>query len=471
MHSQRSLVPHRSHKTHKATINVYDVAKMGNYFHDFVFSAESTTDWTIHSASLENGASFFASKIHHVPAGSVLLVSRYNLQEGNREPVGQDLLMDSPRLWMLLNHKTPLLVLLFNDESCQIPWPNTTHHLLYRTTWNAGWHNEWRASQRFEDTTKPNHWPWLRSFPFGTAYDDGRLTELSAERRPADRRRVLFNFRGSTTYKKPYRTQLRSYASLNMHYLTDSANRLMAHAPCHPSGVGRYVLDVYDRDASSETKGNITFLELLRDSIFTLCPPGDVWESFRTMEAVETGSIPVVIDADEYKWCTLPALHLKAEMNGIVRLRNWSELVPVLARELESLDALLNRQRDMLSWLAHHKTLIRRQLVETSRRMFGSQEQLSSSLWRPATACKVRPLGPRELAQQYAALASYWRNPQAVVDSPWEPGWVDGPTNGRSFLGRGGFCSTTSDMFSEKCLSTACAPPLIADFTCGTIAK
>ena len=455
----------------KVTIHVYDVAKMGNYFHDFVFSVESTTDWIIHDASLENGASFFASKINHVPAGSVLLVSRYNLQEGNRVPVGQDLLLDSPRLWMLLNHSKPLIVILFNDEYCQMPWINTTHHVLYRTTWNADWHKEWLASLQFEDNAKPSHWPWLRSFPFGTAYDNGRLTELSAERRPANRRRLLFSFRGSTTYKKPYRTQLRSYATQNMQDLNTFANMMMAHAPVHPSGVGRYVLNVYRRDSSSRTERKITYLELLRDSIFTLSPPGDVWDSYRTMEAIEAGSIPIVFDVAEYKWCTSPALHLLATINGIIRIRNWSELIPVLARELKNHSTLMSRQRDMLSWLARYKTLTRRQLAETSRRMLDSREELRASLWRPATACKATPLGPHELTQQQVALASYWRKPQAFVDSPWEPGWVDGPANGRSFFGHGGFCSSTSDNFSERCLSPACVPPLIAGFACGTIAE
>eukprot|EP00322_Chrysochromulina_rotalis_P000658 CAMPEP_0115880548 /NCGR_PEP_ID=MMETSP0287-20121206/27939_1 /TAXON_ID=412157 /ORGANISM="Chrysochromulina rotalis, Strain UIO044" /LENGTH=938 /DNA_ID=CAMNT_0003336385 /DNA_START=211 /DNA_END=3023 /DNA_ORIENTATION=+ len=414
---------------------------------------------------------FSKQKINQVQAGSVLLVSRYNLQEGDREPVGQDLILESPRLWMLLSHRKPLIIILFDDEYCQMPWLNTAHHVLYRTTWNAGWHNEWLSSLLSEDNTEPIRWPWLRSFPFGTSYDDGHLSELSAERRPANKRRVLFNFRGSTTYRKPYRTQLRSYITQNVQDLKAVANRLMAHVPLHPSGVGRYVLDVYERDSSSQTRTKITYLELLRDSIFTLSPPGDVWESYRTMEAIEAGSIPIVFVVAEYKWCTEPASHSIATMNGIIPLQNWSELIPVLVRELRNHSALISKQQGMLSWLAQHKTVIRVQLAETSRRMLASREGVRASLWRPATACKTTPIAPHELAQQQVAISSHWRKAQAFTDSPWELGWVDHPTDARSFIDRGGFCSSTSDDFREICLSPACAPPLIADFSCGDITK
>ena len=40
--------------------------------------------------------------------------------------------------------------------------------------------------------------------------------------------------------------------------------------------------------------GSPSYLELLRDSVFTLAPAGDMFESYRVWEAMEAGSIPIV---------------------------------------------------------------------------------------------------------------------------------------------------------------------------------
>ena len=236
-------------------VDVYDLSGMGRYFSSFMENGTSAAPWVFHDESEDDGLEFFRSnKLLSIDAGSIILASRYSLQEPTRPNMGQNLLLDSTRLWQLLNASQPLIIFLHNDEQCNLPWPSTTHHMLYRDTWSADFHHEWIASHQIEDQHQSNkrsstgrtmtpsheHWPWLRSFPYGTAFDGGDLSNLAAERRPVDSRRLLFSFRGSISFKKPYRRELRDFATRRKEELDLLAGKALKGRDQHPSGLGRF---------------------------------------------------------------------------------------------------------------------------------------------------------------------------------------------------------------------------------------
>ena len=66
-------------------------------------------------------------------------------------------------------------------------------------------------------------------------------------------------------------------------------------------------------------------------SVFTLSPPGDLYEAFRTWEAIEAGSIPVLVDTPGvYKACDRPSVHHFWEEPFALQLGSWDELPAAL---------------------------------------------------------------------------------------------------------------------------------------------
>jgi len=392
---------------------------------------------------------------------------------------------------------------LHSDNDCSVKLTLSTHHVIYRDTWSASLHAEYLQSCTAEpalvddDTGVPAlayeygaaGWPTLRSFPFGSGFDGGNLSVLAAQSVVrADERRLLFACRGTLGWGKPSRQQLADFETAHRERWTAMAERLMAHAP--PLGdlwPLRYVVDFKETEYVQMPDGNWThhdlwpyatagifsYVDLMREAVFTLSPPGDLWEAYRTWEAIEAGSIPVVVDNSSYKenGCVRPATHLLATAPFVVSVRSWEELPDVLERVAANPMALVARQEMMATWLARRKADLRAGLISTSYAMS------RPASWRPRTACTIVPLSPHQVAEQRHSLASFWRESQRRgVNGPWmESGW-GASSIAVPFRGEDGMCEKSAhglsrpEDFTEKCKTTGCTPPLVAAFNCTTAA-
>lgn len=450
------------------------------YFRNFV-SAYGAIHW---EWSGSEAGPFFAAGggLSQLKAGTIVLVQEWQL----RPPgvYGGDVRPDAihrwPRLWALLNHSEPLVVVLDSDGTCSIPWPNTTHHVLYRTCgWDVSQHEQYKASVAAEDGAIPGVWPTIRDLPFGSAFrnpgqDTPTLDVIGGERRPALQRRLLMSFRGSVTYFKPSRDALLSAVQRHKEELDALVASVMdARVPPHPSGVGRYVVDMkmpepdarvpVVLDADYATSDEISFLELLRESIFSVSPPGDLWEAYRTWESIEAGAIPVVADNSTYHLCSRPALHMLETVPGTIGVASWEALPAVLGRVMSNLTDVAERQRSMLAWYEGHKRDTRRRLLETV-------DHMRAGSWAPKTTCAITPLSPQQVSAQQDALREYWRQPQPeITTNRWQSWGRD--ERPRRFVGTpDAFCAEAEEAgnedWSEICMNEACAPPLIAEFRC-----
>jgi len=249
----------------------------------------------------------------------------------------------------------------------------------------------------------------------------------------------------------------------------------------------------------------VAHVELLRDSYFTLCPPSDQWEDVRVYEALEAGSLPVVVRNASYKRCAAPHTHLLATLGalrgaagellpGVVALDSWDDLPASLEAATAEPAVLEARQQAMGAWLAAQK-----------RRLFlglhGAVRLMRSQRWRKQTVCSYEPLHWSEVAQQHQDLAHYWRTPQPRVDDAWEATpfwaylsglcvpWADGwcedvraaeehvhPMGlrgnedlggiGRCFKGEGCWCESSTENWRERCLTPGCGLNLAQRFWC-----
>ncbi len=493
-------------------------------------------------------------------AGSVVVIDNAAVLKSEEDAVDTVEIAVNPilrglRLWQLLNNSEPIVVFLHNDGQCDTPWPKTTHHMLYRDTWCERFDEDWRASQAAERERGPKA-GWVRSAPFGTGFNGGALAELSAERRPLGERRLLLNYRGTRAYRKPSRELLYESAQTHAAALGALADRVVGHLPAHPSGVDRVVVELRrvplvrscmkltesenfgwcnattaaeggeEGEEGEEGEGGarggggggapgtsaaalgstaaVSHVELLRDSLFTLCPPGDQWEDYRVYEAMEAGSIPVVVRNATYKRCTRPHAHLEgtlgalrlngAELPGVIMLDSWDELPSALNAATADMARLAARQQAMLAWLAAQK-----------RRLFsglhGVVRLMRARRWKAETTCSYMPLHWSEVAQQHQGLAHYWRTPQPRIDDAWNatPFWAyqtglcvpsdegycedvlageehlhpmgfrgneDLGGIGRCFKGPGCWCESTTENWRERCLTTGCGLNLAHKFWC-----
>mmetsp|Transcript_4100 Transcript_4100/g.6045 ORF Transcript_4100/g.6045 Transcript_4100/m.6045 type:complete len:703 (-) Transcript_4100:2613-4721(-) len=76
---------------------------------------------------------------------------------------------------------------------------------------------------------------------------------------------------------------------------------------------------------------------VLLDSVFTLCPAGNNPEAFRIFEAIDSGSIPIIVLDESYKNHTCKDAFRPLLESGapFITLKNWQEL-PERIRELET---------------------------------------------------------------------------------------------------------------------------------------
>ena len=417
------------------TIHVYLVytddgeAYVQPYFEWFVGTKlrSSQVHWLWHRVS---PVEFFdKGLVTQAPAGSVVIVQNYHLRDPkdvaflSSTAPERPRMLRAPRVWSLLNASEPLIILLHSDADCSLELPSSTHHVIYRDTWSASLHQQFVRSRAMEPGSSRRGWPWLRSFPFGTAFDGGNLSKLAdAASLRADQRGLLFAFRGTVQWAKPSRQLLVDAEEVHRGRWTVVSDRLMAHAPRIDRWPRRYVIDAKEEVYFQKDDGNwssrdlypyasaevFSYVELMREAVFTLSPPGDLWEAYRTWEAMEAGSIPVVVDNSSYKanGCVRPAMHLIDTAPFVVVVRTWEELPDVLERVASNVSSLVERQAAMARWLAKRKADVRTELIDTSRAM----SRLES--WRPRTSCRTVPLSPEEVRDQYIFLASFWRRPQ-----------------------------------------------------------
>lgn len=96
------------------------------------------------------------------------------------------------------------------------------------------------------------------------------------------------------------------------------------------------------------------YIEVLLDSVFTLAPAGHNPECYRLFEAVEAGSIPVLVKNDLYSKqrsqyeCT-ESLHHWYDAPILV-LDSWDELFPTVEKLMGNLEALDEMQINLHMW-------------------------------------------------------------------------------------------------------------------------
>jgi len=420
---------------------------------------------------------FFAQKLGSLVAGSVIIIMDFVLLEGGwageSKPFDQTPVVRLQRLWALLNHSEPLIVVLHSDGSCmfdQTPgvWAGT-HHVLYRNTWSTSLHDEWHRSRLWEEGgSNPNsriqRRPWLRDIPFGTSFSGG-LAVLEANKMNFGSRSLLFSFRGSLSFRKPSRRLLVLATAKLASNLGVLSERVMRDAPPHPKLTKRYLVDTKNSDLGSRyaTADNLGYLELLHESLFILCPPGDVWESYRIWEAVAAGSFPVIVDNTTLHGCDRPAAHLMATVPGMLAVQSWDNLPSVLEAATRNMTTLFQKQRELVAWWEQYQTHVLEELLSTVSIM-------RTGRWTDKPSkCNAIPLSPRGVMAQQRALALYWRHPQPYNDTPWSAGpfMAFGSSLAKPFMGACGFCRDTADPdFSEVCRIPACTPPAVAAFNC-----
>jgi hypothetical protein len=342
-----------------------------------------------------------------------------------------------------------------------------THHVLYRNTWSKSLHKEAEAQRA---ATLLPHSPSLRAFPYGTAVDGGNLSRISAPSPPASQRPLLFSFKGGSNPYKPSRELLRKVEEEHRESWQAVSSRLMqgSDSLAPPGLPWRYLLDI--RSSSAGYRTQYDYVQLLRDSIFTLSPPGDVWEAYRTYEAMEAGSIPVVVNNASYKvgGCVKPAAHMLARMPFVVSVDSWDELPTALSRLMTNFSAVTAMQEQMRAHLLQDKADMRRQVVGLVRAM-------RSGRWKPRTSCTMSRLSSEAVAAQHIALSRYWRRPQPMGNfSYWDviPGTI-APRHKtmfhRPFSGPQGWCALGGDDFEEECVTGGCGLPLIESIRCAPV--
>ncbi|KAL1528769.1 hypothetical protein AB1Y20_010097 [Prymnesium parvum] len=438
------------------------------YFNDS-FASPGAWEWI----AISDPAHFFLrGGLAAVRAGSILLLSSWELEDRAVEPTAapylQHRLLSSPRTWALLNHSAPLVVVNTDGGQCSLGWPRGTHHVLYRATWCRAWHEEWRLSQAAERAPPPAR-PWLRSIPFGTAFDGGSLRALAAARPAVRERRLLLSFRGTAGDGKPDRRRLGEAVAREAAALESLARQAMRAAPPPPPGLGRVVVDITEPGGSYRTGANISYLGLLQQSIFSICPPGDLWETYRAWEAIEVGSIPILLDVQRvYGHCPHPAEHMLATVPEALSVRDWSELPELIRRETADMGALARRQERLLQWLEENKRRVHEELLHTSREM-------REGRWHSPTSCSYASFSPQQIARQHQQLARYWRQPQPA--SRDEVAFYLGMYNPRAFVESRvdqwkhtpipPLCEQSSEDWSEPCRHKGCGLPMVANFSCG----
>ena len=109
--------------------------------------------------------------------------------------------------------------------------------------------------------------------------------------------------------------------------------------------------------------GTEQYVNVLLDSVFTLAPAGHNPECFRLYEAVESGSIPIVVLSDQHPLVLNDTHPCKDSLrhwrnSPIVFLQSWDDLYPTLKDMLNNASALDQRQAELQSWYKRKMSMI-----------------------------------------------------------------------------------------------------------------
>ena len=106
------------------------------------------------------------------------------------------------------------------------------------------------------------------------------------------------------------------------------------------------------------------YVEILLDSIFTLSPAGHNPECYRLYEAIEMGSIPIIVKSPSNHTATPRQHHpckdaLKPWHDApIVVLQSWEDLYPTVETLIQDLDYLDSMQTHLRTWYDNHMRTI-----------------------------------------------------------------------------------------------------------------
>ena len=110
--------------------------------------------------------------------------------------------------------------------------------------------------------------------------------------------------------------------------------------------------------ASNDLVSTDTYMRVVLDSTFTLAPAGHNPECFRIYEAIEAGSIPVLVRRDIMDGKAGACQHSLAHWVDapIVILESWNDLYPTVSKMLDDLEALDEMQVKLRVWYEEYMT-------------------------------------------------------------------------------------------------------------------
>eukprot|EP00997_Jenningsia_sp_PLL12_P010769 NODE_811_length_1436_cov_103.269647_g671_i0.p1 GENE.NODE_811_length_1436_cov_103.269647_g671_i0~~NODE_811_length_1436_cov_103.269647_g671_i0.p1 ORF type:complete len:364 (+),score=87.98 NODE_811_length_1436_cov_103.269647_g671_i0:247-1338(+) len=221
------------------------------------------------------------------------------------------------------------------DEYCQLK----THQnvdLVFRNYWDAPYMKEFGAH------LPEGHAAWMPMGP-GHAMPLVQPSEL----RPGTPRKYLFNLVVSLNTHRD-RKRLKDIVTSNLTAVAAHGAQWFVHYTKHWSP--KY-------DASHNYLMPPAWKEVLLDSLYTLVPSGKNQECFRLWEALEAGSIPVVVNGRQPQ-CGDSWVPFREEGNPMVFLDSWEEL-PVYLEEVAATEASRrlaeSRQSRLVKWYASFK--------------------------------------------------------------------------------------------------------------------
>ena len=108
------------------------------------------------------------------------------------------------------------------------------------------------------------------------------------------------------------------------------------------------------------------YREILIDSVFTLCPAGHNVEAYRMYEALEAGSIPIVVRSEYYRnaECTNGFAPLAESKAPFPILESWEELPGVLARAKRDVSWAQEMQCETFAWYRSYMSDVARNLED-----------------------------------------------------------------------------------------------------------
>jgi hypothetical protein len=114
------------------------------------------------------------------------------------------------------------------------------------------------------------------------------------------------------------------------------------------------------------------YRKVLLSSVFTLCPIGHNPESFRIFEALEAGSIPILVLDSNYREheCKNSFLPLMTQGAPFVFLNSWQELPAFLANILQQPERIQQMQADSMAWYSAFMGKVARQFEHVMEMRF-----------------------------------------------------------------------------------------------------